>query len=239
MTATFARVVSEPSFAFQLGWAQPLETFHGSSHHFLPTSVLARMTPLTQLSEEETLFRDSVRGFAQERILPLRSYMDEHATMDTTLVRQLFEMGVMAIEVPEAYGGAGSSFFNAILAVEAIATVDGSVSVLVDVQNTLVNNALLRWGTDAQKTKYLPRMAQEWVGSYALSEVGSGSDAFALKAKATDAGDHYILTGQKLWITNAMESSLYIVLANVAPEQGYKGYHRVFGRARRTRLQRG
>lgn len=181
------------------------------------------MTPLTQLSEEETLFRDSVRGFAQERILPLRSYMDEHATMDATLVRQLFEMGVMAIEVPEAYGGAGSSFFNAILAVEAIATVDGSVSVLVDVQNTLVNNALLRWGTDDQKTKYLPRMAREWVGSYALSEAGSGSDAFALKAKATDAGDHYVLTGQKLWITNAMESSLYIVLANVAPEQGYKG----------------
>jgi alkylation response protein AidB-like acyl-CoA dehydrogenase len=181
------------------------------------------MTPLTQLSEEETLFRDSVRGFAQERILPLRSQMDEHATMDASLVRQLFELGVMAIEVPEAYGGSGSSFFNAILAVEAIATVDGSVSVLVDVQNTLVNNALLRWGTDEQKNKYLPRMASEWVGSYALSEASSGSDAFALKAKATDSGDHYVLTGQKLWITNAMESSLYIVLANVAPEQGYKG----------------
>lgn len=181
------------------------------------------MTPLTQLSEEETLFRDSVRGFAQERILPLRNHMDEHATMDASLVRQLFELGVMAIEVPETYGGAGSSFFNAILAVEAIATVDGSVSVLVDVQNTLVNNALLRWGTDDQKAKYLPRMAREWVGSYALSESSSGSDAFALKAKATDAGDHYVLSGQKLWITNAMESSLYIVLANVAPEQGYKG----------------
>lgn len=181
------------------------------------------MTPLTQLSEEETLFRDSVRAFAQERIVPLRSHMDEHATMDASLVRQLFELGVMAIEVPESYGGAGSSFFNAILAVEAFATVDGSVSVLVDVQNTLVNNALLRWGTDEQKQTYLPRMASEWVGSYALSEAGSGSDAFALKAKATDVGDHYVLSGQKLWITNALESSLYIVLANVAPEQGYKG----------------
>lgn len=181
------------------------------------------MNPLTQLSEEETLFRDSVRAFAQERIVPLRSQMDEQATMDPSLVRQLFELGVMAIEVPESYGGAGSSFFNAILAVEAFATVDGSVSVLVDVQNTLVNNALLRWGTEEQRQKYLPRMASEWVGSYALSEAGSGSDAFALRAKATDAGDHYVLSGQKLWITNALESSLYIVLANVAPEQGYKG----------------
>jgi alkylation response protein AidB-like acyl-CoA dehydrogenase len=181
------------------------------------------MNPLTHLSEEETLFRDSVRGFAQERILPLRSHMDEQATMDASLVRQLFELGVMGIEVPETYGGSGSSFFNAILAVEAVATVDGSVSVLIDVQNTLVNNALLRWGTDEQKDKYLPRMASEWVGSYALSEASSGSDAFALKAKAKDTGDHYVLSGQKLWITNAMESSLYIVLANVAPEQGYKG----------------
>jgi alkylation response protein AidB-like acyl-CoA dehydrogenase len=181
------------------------------------------MNPLTQLSEEETLFRDSVRGFAQERILPLRSHMDEHATMDPGLVRQLFELGVMGIEIPETYGGSGSSFFNAILAVEAFATVDASVSVLVDVQNTLVNNALLRWGTEEQKQSYLPRMASEWVGSYALSEASSGSDAFALKAKATDAGDHYVLSGQKLWITNAMESSLYVVLANVAPDQGYKG----------------
>lgn len=181
------------------------------------------MSALTRLSEEETLFRDAVRGFASERILPLRSSMDEHAHMDSELVRQLFEMGLMGIEIPERYGGAGSSFFNAILAVEAIATVDGSVGVLVDVQNTLVNNALLRWGTDSQQQKYLPRMASEWVGSYALSESSSGSDAFALKTRATDAGDHFVLNGQKLWITNAQESSLFVVLANAAPELGYKG----------------
>lgn len=149
--------------------------------------------------------------------------MDEAAEMDGGLVKQLFELGLMGIEIPEQYGGAGSSFFNAILAVEALATVDGSVGVLVDVQNTLVNNALLRWGTDAQKQKYLPRMANEWVGSYALSESSSGSDAFALKTRATEQGDNYVLSGQKLWITNAKESSLFIVLANVAPELGYKG----------------
>src|SRR5690606_15958451 len=159
----------------------------------------------THLSEEETLFRDSIRGFAVERIQPLREAMDEHAHMDEGLVRQLFEMGLMGIEIPEQYGGAGSSFFNAILAVEAVATVDGSVGVLVDVQNTLVNNALLRWGTDSQKQKYLPRMASEWVGSYALSESSSGSDAFALKTRAIDKGDHYSVSGQKLWITNAHE----------------------------------
>lgn len=181
------------------------------------------MSALTHLSEEENLFRDSIRGFATERIVPLRASMDEAAHMDEGLVRQLFEMGLMGIEIPEQYGGAGSTFFNAILAVEAIATIDGSVGVLVDVQNTLVNNALLRWGTAEQKQTYLPRMASEWVGSYALSESSSGSDAFALKTRATDKGDRYVLSGQKLWITNANESSLFIVLANVAPEAGYKG----------------
>src|SRR5690606_5787244 len=134
---------------------------------------------LTQLSEEEKMFRNAVLGFARERVMPLRSAMDEQARMDPELVRELFELGVMGIEVPEAYGGAGSTFFNAILAVEALATVDASVAVLVDVQNTLVNNALLRWGTDEQKQHYLPHMAAQWVGSYALSEAGSGSDAFA------------------------------------------------------------
>lgn len=181
------------------------------------------MSALTQLSEEEILFRDSIREFATKQILPLRSAMDAAAEMDGGLVKQLFELGLMGIEIPEQYGGAGSSFFNAILAVEALATVDGSVGVLVDVQNTLVNNALLRWGTDAQKQKYLPRLANEWVGSYALSESSSGSDAFALKTRATERGDNYVLSGQKLWITNAKESSLFIVLANVAPELGYKG----------------
>lgn len=185
--------------------------------------MLCFMPALTQLSDEEILFRDSIREFATKQILPLRSAMDEAAEMDSVLVEQLFELGLMGIEIPEQFGGAGSSFFNAILAVEALATVDGSVGVLVDVQNTLVNNALLRWGTDEQKQKYLPRMASEWVGSYALSESSSGSDAFALKTRATERGDDYVLNGQKLWITNAKESSLFIVLANVAPELGYKG----------------
>ncbi len=186
-----------------------------------PEEILTN--PLTQLSEEEVMFRDAVLGFARERITPLRAMMDEQASMAPELVRELFELGVMGIEVPEALGGSGSSFFTAILAVEALATVDASVSVLVDVQNTLVNNALLRWGTDEQKQHYLPRMASEWVGSYALSEAASGSDAFALRATAIDAGDHYVLNGQKLWITNAAESSLFVVLATVAPDQGYRG----------------
>jgi alkylation response protein AidB-like acyl-CoA dehydrogenase len=135
----------------------------------------------------------------------------------------LFELGVMGIEIPEQYGGSGSSFFNAILAVEALARVDPSVSVLVDVQNTLVINALLRWANEAQKQRYLPKMASEWVGSYALSEASSGSDAFALKLRAEKQGDRYVLNGRKLWITNAAESSLFIVFANVDPSLGYKG----------------
>ncbi len=197
-----------------------------SPAHLLPAPTLGHllgMSALTHLSDEETLFRDAIRGFAAERILPLRSSMDEQAHMEPALIAQLFEMGLMGIEIPESFGGAGSSFFNAILAVEAIATVDGSVGVMVDVQNTLVNNALLRWGTDAQKQKYLPRLATEWVGSYALSESSSGSDAFALKARAAERDDCYVLNGQKSWITNAHESSLFVVLANVAPELGYKG----------------
>jgi alkylation response protein AidB-like acyl-CoA dehydrogenase len=135
----------------------------------------------------------------------------------------LFELGVMGVEVPEQYGGSGSSFFNAILAVEALARVDPSVSVLVDVQNTLVINALLRWANDEQKQRYLPKMASEWVGSYALSEASSGSDAFALKLRAEKQGDRYVLNGRKLWITNAAESSLFVVFANVDPSLGYKG----------------
>lgn len=181
------------------------------------------MNAITVLSEEERLFKASVLGFARERITPLVSEMDERAAMSPDLIVALFELGVMGIEIPEEYGGAGSSFFNAILAVEAFAQVDPSFSVLVDVQNTLVNNALLRWGTAEQKSRYLPRMTSEWVGSYALSEAGSGSDAFALQARATDKGDYWQLDGQKLWITNANESGLFIVLANVAPDKGYKG----------------
>ena len=179
--------------------------------------------PLTHLSEEETLFRDSVLDFAKKRVAPLVSEMDEKGALDPSILPSLFELGLMGVEVPENYGGAGSSFFNAILAVEALAVVDPSVSVLVDVQNTLVANALLRWSNDGQKEKYLPRLCKDWVGSYALSEAGSGSDAFALQARATQKDGRWVLNGRKLWITNANESSLFLVLANVDPSKGYRG----------------
>jgi butyryl-CoA dehydrogenase/short/branched chain acyl-CoA dehydrogenase len=179
--------------------------------------------PLTILSDDERMFRESVLGFAKEKVGPLVAQMDEKGAMDKSVVKGLFDLGVMGIEVPEELGGAGSSFFNAILAVEAIAEVDPSVGVLVDVQNTLVNNALLRWGTDEQKKRYMPKMCSEWVGSYALSESSSGSDAFALKCRAEKKGDKYVLNGQKLWITNGAESSLFIVLATIDPSKGYKG----------------
>ncbi|MGK3966107.1 acyl-CoA dehydrogenase [Sorangium sp. So ce1099] len=179
--------------------------------------------PLTQLSDEERLFRDSVLDFARKRIAPRAAAMDEQGALDRDLLPPLFDLGLMGIEIPEAYGGSGASFFNAILAIEALAVVDPSVSVLVDVQNTLVANALLRWGTDAQKERYLPRLGREWVGSYALSEAGSGSDAFALAARAERKGDRWVLNGRKLWITNANESSLFLVFASVDPSKGYKG----------------
>ncbi len=181
------------------------------------------MTPLTELSEEERLFHDTVHAFARERIGPRVAAMDAAGALDHDLVPGLFDLGVMGIEIPAEYGGGGSSFFNAILAVEAMARVDPSVAVVIDVQNTLVDNALLRWGTDEQKKRYLPKLAGEWVGSYALSEAGSGSDAFALKTRAERRGSRWILSGRKLWITNAAEASLYIVFANVDPAQGYKG----------------
>ena len=181
------------------------------------------MTALTRISEDERLFFDTVLDFAKQRIGPKVSEMDAKASLDTSLLPALFELGVMGVEVPEQYGGSGSSFFNAILAVEALARVDPSVSVLVDVQNTLVINALLRWANDEQKQRYLPKMASEWVGSYALSEASSGSDAFALKLRAEKQGDRYVLNGRKLWITNAAESSLFVVFANVDPSLGYKG----------------
>ncbi|HEY6081785.1 MAG TPA: acyl-CoA dehydrogenase [Polyangiaceae bacterium] len=181
------------------------------------------MTALTRLSEDERLFFETVRDFAKQRIGPRVSAMDEAGALDESLLPALFELGVMGIEIPEQYGGAGSSFFNAILAVEALACIDPSVSVLVDVQNTLVVNALLRWASEQQKQRYLPKLASEWVGSYALSEASSGSDAFALKCRAEKRGESYVLTGRKLWITNAAESSLFIVFANVDPSLGYKG----------------
>ncbi|WP_437318771.1 acyl-CoA dehydrogenase [Sorangium sp. So ce385] len=179
--------------------------------------------PLTQLSDEERLFRDSVLDFARKRVAPRAAAMDEQGALDRDLLPPLFDLGLMGIEIPESYGGSGASFFNAILAVEALAVVDPSVSVLIDVQNTLVANALLRWGSDAQKERYLPRLSREWVGSYALSEAGSGSDAFALAARAERKGDRWVLNGRKLWITNANESSLFLVFASVDPSKGYKG----------------
>jgi len=178
---------------------------------------------LTHLSDDERMIRDMVSSFAQTRIAPLVRMMDESCTMDMALVRGLFELGVMGTEIPERYGGAGSSFFTAILAVEALATIDPSVSVLLDVQNTLVINTLLRWANDEQKARYLPLLASSWVGSYALSEASSGSDAFALKTRATAADGGYLLHGSKLWITNAAESSLFIVFATVDPALGHKG----------------
>ena len=178
---------------------------------------------LTILSDDEKMFQDAVAGFARDRIGPHVMRMDEEAKIDSDLFPQLFQMGLMGIEIPEQYDGAGASFMSAILAIEALAAVDPSVSVMVDVQNTLVNNALLNYGTEDQKKRYLPKMATEWVGSYALSEAASGSDAFALKARAEKRGDKYILNGSKLWITNGGESSLFLVMANLNPELGYKG----------------
>ncbi|MEB2313153.1 MAG: acyl-CoA dehydrogenase [Sorangiineae bacterium] len=179
--------------------------------------------PLTSLSEEERLFQSAVRGFARERVAPAVERMDRAAEVDGALIPGLFELGVMGVEVPSEYGGAGSSFFNAILAVEALAVVDPSISVFVDVQNTLVDNCILRWANAEQKQRYLPKLCSEWVGSYALSEAGSGSDAFALATRAEKRGDRWLLNGRKLWITNGAESSLFIVFANVDPSRGHRG----------------
>ncbi len=185
--------------------------------------VMTRPQPLVALTEDEQMFRDSVRQFAQETIGPKVRDMDEHGKFDPEIVQQFFQLGLMGIEVPEQYGGGGGTFFEAILAVEELSKVDPSAGVIVDVQNTLVNNALLRWGTEEQKKRYLPRMASEWCGAYALSEAGSGSDAFALQTRAELRGDEYVLNGQKLWITNGKEASLFIMIATVDPSAGYKG----------------
>jgi alkylation response protein AidB-like acyl-CoA dehydrogenase len=181
-----------------------------------PQSLLA-------LTEDEQLFRDSVRQFAEEAVRPLVKEMDEKGVFEHSLIEQFFQLGLMGIEIPEQYGGSGASFFEAILAVEELSRVDPSAAVVVDVQNTLVNNAILRWASEEQKKKYLPKMASEWVGAYALSEAGSGSDAFALQCRAQDKGDHWLLNGQKLWITNGKEASLFIMLTTVDPAAGYRG----------------
>jgi len=178
---------------------------------------------LTVLSEDEDLFRASVREFAEGELRPRVEAMEHAGKIDPAVIKQCFELGLMSIETPEDFGGAGSSFFNAIVAIEELARVDASVSVFVDVHNTLVTNALLRWGSDEQKKKYLPQIAESRVGAYALSEAASGSDAFALKTRAVDKGDHYELTGQKLWITNGNEAEVFVLFATVDPEAGYKG----------------
>lgn len=180
-------------------------------------------SPLTSLTEEEQMFRDTVRQFAEERITPLSHDMDRDSKLDPDLVRELFELGLMGIEIPEQHGGAGASFFSALLIVEELSRVDPGVAVLVDVQNTLVNNAILRFGNDDQKQRYFPRLAGDTVGAYALSEAGSGSDAFALATRARQDGDDWILDGTKLWITNGGEAGIFIVFANADPEQGYRG----------------
>jgi len=180
-------------------------------------------SPLTLLSEEEQMFQQSVRDFAVEQIRPLVHQMDHDAQMSKDLIKSFFELGIMGIEVPDRWGGAGSTFFTAVLVVEELSHVDASCGVLVDVQNTLVNNALIRWGNEDQKSKYLSMLAKDTVGAYALSEAGSGSDAFALALRAEEKGDHWVLNGQKLWITNAAEAEVFVVFANANPDAGYKG----------------
>src|SRR5690242_3780146 len=179
--------------------------------------------PLKVLAEDEAIFRDSVREFAEAQVRPLVREMDEHAKIPRALLDKLFALGVMAIEIPEAYGGAGASFFHSVLAVEEFSRVDPSIGVLVDVQNTLAINAFLRWGSEDVKRRYLPQLAAKSVGAYALSEAGSGSDAFALTTRAREDGDGYVLSGRKLWITNGNEADIFIVFATVNPEAGYRG----------------
>jgi len=179
--------------------------------------------PLTILSEDEQMFRASVREFAEGELRSRVEQMDEHQKLDPALIKQCFDLGLMGIETPEEYGGAGGTFFQAILAVEELSRVDASVGVFVDVQNTLVNNAFFRWGTPEQKEKYLTKLASEKVGAYALSEPSSGSDAFAMQSRAVDKGDHYVINGRKLWITNGIEAEIFVLFANANPEAGYRG----------------
>jgi alkylation response protein AidB-like acyl-CoA dehydrogenase len=189
----------------------------------MSTILTAPRPALTSLSEDEQLFRDAVREFAESELADRAIRMDEAAEMDADLLPLLFEMGLMGIEIPEELGGAGSTFFTSILIVEELSRIDPAVAVLVDVQNTLVINAFNRWASDAQKAEYLPRLASDAVGAYALSEAGSGSDAFALSCRATREGDDFVLEGQKLWITNGNEADIFLVFATLDPAAGYKG----------------
>ena len=187
------------------------------------TTMQAPPQPLTTLTEDEVLFRDNIRQFAEDRVRPLAKEMDEKGVFDKELVHEFFQLGLMGIEIPEQYGGGGGKFFEAILAVEELSRVDASAGVVVDVQNTLVNNAFLRWGNESQKKRYLPRMAADTVGAYALSEAGSGSDAFGLQTRAELKGSDYVLNGRKMWITNGKEAGIFILFATLDPSAGYKG----------------
>lgn len=184
---------------------------------------MSLQNPLTILSDEENMFKEEIGKYAQSKIAPIVNQMDENASYDSSIVPDMFEMGLMGIEIPEKFGGAEGSFFQSILAVEELSKVDPAVGILCDVQNTLVNNIFLKWASEAQKEKYLPRLATKDVGSYCLTEANSGSDAFALKARAVDSGDHYLVTGKKIFITNANEANIFVVFANINPELGYKG----------------
>lgn len=182
-----------------------------------------RIAPLTRLTEDEQMLKEAAADIAESVIKPKVQEMDEAAKLDPEIIQTFFEMGLMGIEIPESYGGAGGTFFMSIVAIEQISRVDASVGVFMDVQNTLVNNAFLRWGGEEVKSRFLPLLASEKVGAYCLSEAGSGSDAFALKCSAKEDGDAYILNGTKLWITNANEAEIFLVFANINPELGYRG----------------
>ncbi|MGH1365508.1 MAG: acyl-CoA dehydrogenase [Calditrichia bacterium] len=187
------------------------------------SDVQNSIPPVTAFTEEEEMFRSAILEFAEEQIKPHVMEMDQKAEFKRDILSQFFDLGLMGIEIPEEYGGTGSNFFTSILAIEAMAQIDASAAIFVDVQNTLVNNAFLRYGNEEIKRKYLPQLASEKVGSYCLSEASSGSDAFALKTRAEDKGSHWLLNGSKMWITNAAEADIFLVFANAAPEKGYKG----------------
>ena len=187
------------------------------------TDLSAARPALTTLSDEEQLFRDAVASFAEEEVRPRVQAMEQAGKLDPELVAKYYELGLMGIEVPEAFGGAGGTLMMVTLAVEELSKVDASAAILCDVQNTLVNYPITRYGSDELKQRYLPRLTGDTVGAYALSEASSGSDAFGLETKAVQDGDAWVLTGRKLWITNGAEAQVYVVFANVNPEAGYRG----------------